>query len=70
MKTAGVIAKIFLFVSLLIEAGCEQPQAPDKQSSRVGNGLNIYARYAPVKIDIMPLTEVVYVNSPEEKSKI
>jgi hypothetical protein len=57
MKVFSVIAQIFVFVLLLIEAGCEPkatelPPPGDKRS-------NLLSAYAPVKIDIMPLTNFI-----------
>ena len=62
---------VCLLSMLLLEGGCgpattKSPPPADNRSEL----LSVYAPYNPVKIDIMPLTEVVYVNSPEEKSKI
>jgi len=61
MRTVGAILRIFFVCLLLACAGCELglegggvAPAVDEDSD-----IPIYARYAPVKIDIMPLTELV-----------
>jgi len=49
-----------LFILLSIGAGCQQPGALNENPATTDNNadtLSLYARYAPVKIDIMPLTE-------------
>jgi len=71
MRVVGVIAQIFFLVLLLVEAGCgpattESPPPGDNSS----NLLSTYTAYAPVKIDIMPLTEFIGAGGPEEASKI
>jgi len=71
MKVVGVIAQIFFLVLLLVEGGCgpattESPPPGDNSS----NLLSTYIAYAPVKIDIMPLTEFIGAGEPEEASKI
>lgn len=71
MRVVGVIAQIFFLVLLLVEAGCgpattESPPPGDDSS----NLLSTYTAYAPVKIDIMPLTEFIGAGEPEEASKI
>ncbi len=76
MKTTGVIAQIFFFVLLLVEAGCEPPQVgpgriePPPIADNDCNEVSTYARYAPVKIDIVPLTEFTRVSNASEESKI
>jgi hypothetical protein len=60
MKQVPVIFRIFLFILLSISAGCRQPGALNENPATTNNDtdtLSPYARYAPVKIDIMPLTE-------------
>jgi len=71
MRVVGVIAQIFFLVLFLVEAGCgpattESPLSGDNSS----NLLSTYTAYAPVKIDIMPLTEFIGAGEPEEASKI
>ena len=60
MKQVPVIFRIFLFILLSIGAGCNQPETLSENSDTTDNNavlLSSYARYAPVKIDILPLTE-------------
>ncbi|MBA7626148.1 hypothetical protein ES703_33590 [subsurface metagenome] len=66
MKVVGVIAQIFFFLLLLAEAGCG-PAAPGLPPH---NRSNLLSAYAPVKIDIMPLTEFIGVGEPEEVPRI
>jgi hypothetical protein len=68
MKMMGVIAQIFFFVLLLVEAGCgpATPELPPLSD----NHSNLLSAYTPVKIDIMPLTEFIGVGEAEEAPKI
>ena len=66
MKTIGVMLQIVFLVSLLFEAGCES--VPAKTNN--GSDISVYARYAPVKVDIVPLTEFVDVSDVEDASRI
>ena len=62
MKQVPVIFRIFLFILLSSGAGCKQPGTLNKNPAKTDNDtdkLSCYASYAPVKIDIMPLTEFV-----------
>ncbi|MHC4482281.1 MAG: hypothetical protein ACYSW4_01900 [Planctomycetota bacterium] len=70
MKAVGVVVKVFFFVLLLVEAGCE-PRPPEPPPT--GNGSNpllAYASYAAEKIDIIPLTGFVLAEVPEESSQL
>ena len=67
MKAVGVILQVFFFVLLLVGAGCEP--VPSESLSETAQ-LSVYTRYTPVKIDIMPLTEFIWVGDDEEPSKI
>ena len=59
------------FLSLLLTGvACEPASTVNKVPSEKGLNASVYARYAPVKMDIMPLTEFVEPNSPEGKTKI
>ena len=66
MKAIGIIAQVLLFVLLLFESGCEPvaTELPPKINA------SVYTHYAPVKIDIMPLTEFTGVGDMAEPSKI
>lgn len=62
MKQVPVIFRIFLFILLSIGAGCKQPGTLNENPAKTDNDndkLSCYASYAPVKIDILPLTEFV-----------
>jgi hypothetical protein len=67
MKAVGVILQVFFFVLLLVGAGCES--VTSESLSKTAQ-LSVYTRYTPVKIDIMPLTEFIWVGDDEEPSKI
>ena len=71
MKAVVVIVQIFLFVLLLVGAGCEPVTAESPSATDSGsNLLAAYMSYAPVKIDIMPLTEFIRGGDAEEGAKI
>lgn len=62
MKRLSFLSKVFFFVFLMIDAGCKHQQLPTKLPPNTGNDrsmFSIYALYAPVQIDIMPLTELI-----------
>jgi hypothetical protein len=53
---------MFVPVFLLMNVGCEQPSPPSAVPAETKNHLETsfsYTLYAPAKIDIMPLTELV-----------
>ena len=67
MKSKAV--KIFLFIFFAFSAGCEQPPSHPEPLAKTDsdfNKLSFYARYAPVKIDIMPLTEFISVDDTRQ----
>ena len=73
MRAAAVILQVFFFIFLLVEAGCEQPPTPPEIPAEAGNDfsrLSIYTRYAPVKIDIVPLTEFISRGDARDVSQI
>jgi hypothetical protein len=74
MKTVGVILEVFLFALLLETAGCEpvppEVTEPPSDIDNASDELSVYTRYAPVKIDIIPLTEFVCVSGAAEMSKL
>ncbi|MHC4085868.1 MAG: hypothetical protein ACYSU5_11755 [Planctomycetota bacterium] len=76
MKTAGVTLQIFFCILLFVEAGCEPAQVgikKNEQSLKSVNDCNefsFYAPYAPLKLDIVPLTEFTGVNDMGEESRI
>jgi len=71
-----IVLWLFLLIFILGQAGCEEPPADDsiwtKPSTKADSDfdVSIYAPYAPVKIDIMPLTEFVNLGDAEGTSKI
>ncbi|MFQ6035502.1 MAG: hypothetical protein ACE5NM_06585 [Sedimentisphaerales bacterium] len=76
MKAIAVLLHIFFFMSVLGQAGCEPPSADDSirteppPKANSDFDVSIYAPYAPVKIDIMPLTEFVSIDNVEGTSEI
>ena len=69
MRAAAVILHVLFFLSLLVEAGCEQspilPGLPTRGDNDF-NRLSTYTRYASVKIDILPLTEFINVGGAQQ----
>lgn len=62
MKQVPVIFRIFLFILLSSVTGCKQPGTLNENPTTTDNDidkLSCYVSYAPVKIDILPLTEFV-----------
>ena len=72
MKTASAVSQIFFLFLLLFEAGCQLAPTAGGFSSKGDRGfdLSIYNRYAPVKIDIMPLTEFTDIGISKGGPKI
>jgi hypothetical protein len=68
MRAVGVIARIIFVVLLLAEAGCGPTRTEFRPSADIR--FNLLSAYAPVKIDIMPLTKFVGVGEDEETSTI
>jgi len=68
MKTPVIIGKLVFLFLLSSQTGCEP--AALAPSNNCSNLLAIYAPYAPVKIDIMPLTEVVFANGAQGASQL
>ncbi len=76
MKVLVIVLQIFFFLCLLGQVGCEQgpvdvamqTEPPPKADNDFDD--SIYASYAPVKIDIMPLTEFVSIDNVEGTSEI
>ena len=70
MKSLRVIFYLCLF---LVGSGCDMKTVDTKEqisSDSSFNALSVYADYAPVKIEIVPLTEIFYADNAQEKSKI
>lgn len=76
MKTAGLALGIFFSILLFVEAGCEPAPVGIKKNGKPLNSVNdcneisFYAPYAPLKIDIVPITELTCVDDSGEDSKI
>ena len=74
MKAVNVIWRVLFFAFLLVKAGCESVPVATELPAGAGNDadadVSIYTCYAPVKIDILPLTEFVRVDNAEEGPKI
>lgn len=68
MKAIAVAVVVWVFLLLLVGAGCEP--ADVELSSRSDSGFNHLSAYGPVKVDIMPLTEFVSTGDDEKPSKI
>ena len=68
MKAVAVIAQIFFFVLLLVEAGCG-PMSADLLAP-TGSDPNLFSAYTPVKVDIMPLTEFITTADAEGVSQL
>ncbi len=68
MKAIAVVLWIFVLGFVLVETGCEQASTPAEPTPNPADGSDalVYARYAPVKIDIMPLTELTGPSDPQE----
>ncbi len=65
MKALHQIACVFFFVPLLLSAGCEQ-------GAIAGRSVNasVYAGFAPVKVEIMPLSELIRPGQDQEGTRI
>jgi hypothetical protein len=62
MRPIRVVSAVSLFVFLAVNSGCERMLAPfDPPAGTDGDldRLSVYDSYAPAKIDILPLTELV-----------
>jgi hypothetical protein len=73
MRAVTVLARIFLMCLVLSGHGCESGPAamPGPSGDDEGRKQDFLCDfYGPVKIDIMPLTEVVYGGDDEEASGI
>lgn len=60
MKLIAAVSQVFFFLTLLAYAGCEPAQNSEPPPiDNNGPQVPLYTYYAPVRIDIMPLTEFV-----------
>ena len=60
MKAVAKVLQVLLLILFFTNTGCEQPASPVAPQAKADNALNalsICISYAPVKIDILPLTE-------------
>jgi hypothetical protein len=60
MKSYRITYQVLLLILFSINSGCEKSIRPNENTSGTNNDtdkLSFYTRYAPSKIDIMPLTE-------------
>ena len=64
MRVVGITAQIFFLCLLLVGAGCESMPAKADNCSDI----SVYARYAPVKVDILPLTEFAIADDDEQEN--
>ena len=72
MRTITLILQVFFLCLFWVCVGCEPTQVDVEPPARVDNGfdVSVYTHYAPVKIDIMPLTEFIGVGDVEETSQL
>jgi hypothetical protein len=69
MKTSTVILQILLFSLLLMQTGCETAPSNSEITSESRDELNklsLYISYSQVKIDIMPLTEIIKTGEAQQ----
>ena len=69
MKSLSVVLQVFFSLFILINPGCKHSQIPSESPANTDSDhsvLSIYTRYSPVKIDIMPLTELINPGDPEQ----
>jgi hypothetical protein len=59
MKVAAVVFRISLFIFLLAATGCGQFSGRTSKADNDLNKLSAYSRFAPDRINIMPLTEFI-----------
>jgi len=72
MKVLLIISQVLLLTFLIINIGCKQPAEPDETTvvtNDIIDKLSFYTRYAPSKVDIMPLTEFAGADDSQQ-SKI
>ncbi|MHC4499672.1 MAG: hypothetical protein ACYS21_11235 [Planctomycetota bacterium] len=58
MRAFGAVVRMFFFAVLLGSAGCEW-KASDAPIGSGPDGLAVYSPYAPVRVDMLPLTRFV-----------
>jgi len=62
MKLTAILPFIFSFILLLVQAGCEPPQAGTEPTQK--------AIYAPAKVHILPLTDFANVGNAEKQTEV
>lgn len=69
MRIINVILQVLVCLLLLMQTGCEtepeKPETPDEVHEALDR-LSLYTSYSQVKIDIMPLTEVVKTGEAQQ----
>lgn len=68
MKPVNIIFLSIFLILLTINTGCQQPKTPTDSTGTTDDiigMLSLYTLYAPVKIDIMPLTEFTIANETQ-----
>jgi hypothetical protein len=72
MKITTVILQAFFLLSLPIYTGCEPPQAGSNLPAHINKTADAqdYSGYMPAKIDIMPLTDFIFVSPARSSSKL
>lgn len=72
MRAMPVLSRILFLVFVLSQVSCEQQALNDQPTPEVetGRDLSAYTGYAPSRIDITPLTEVVPTGDAENGSTI
>lgn len=72
MKTAGLISLMLFLGILLLDAGCDSALVAPKPPPQNNGGLDVsaYAAYAPAKLDIVPLTELISSGDAKRTSQI
>jgi hypothetical protein len=68
MQRINTAVAVCMFV--LLGAGCETGQVKRPGMDSGKGQLNVYSSYNPVKLDIMPLTEIVGVDNEKGESRI
>ncbi|MBC8471022.1 MAG: hypothetical protein H8D56_16245 [Planctomycetes bacterium] len=68
MKIAAVVFRILLFIFLLAAAGCGQLTGRTSKADNDLNKISAYSRFAPDRINIMPLTEFINTDNVRQIS--
>jgi hypothetical protein len=68
MKIATVAFRILLFIFLLAATGCGQLSGRTSKADNDFNTISAYSRFAPDRIDILPLTEFINTDNVRQIS--